>query len=108
MQYELTFLLTSEEETKPVKTLLESLSGKILKEEKWGKKTLAYPIKKNHSLLFFNWAFEMDEKKVTEFRKKLNFNEKLVRYLLLQKEISNVKAQISKPQRKSENLVKKI
>jgi len=85
-QYELTFLLQTEEEVKPIKELLESLSGKIIKEEKWGKKTLSYPIAKNLSALFYNWQFEIEEKNVSEFKKKLNFNTKLMRYLLLQVE----------------------
>lgn len=86
MNYELTFLLNVEEELIKIKELIESLSGKIISEEKWGKKTLSYPIKKNTSANFYNWVVEIDKKNVQEFRKKLNFNEKLIRYLLLQKE----------------------
>jgi len=106
MQYELTFLLNDEEELKNIKTLIESFSGKILKEEKWGRKSLAYPIKKNETANFYNWMLEVEKKNIQELRKKLNFNDKLIRYLLLQKEMSNVKTQISKPQLKSENLDK--
>ncbi len=84
--YDLTFLLNEESECETIKKLVESLSGKILEEEKWGKKSLAYPIKKTRTAEFYNWKFEMDTKNVTELRKKLNFNEKLLRYLLLIKE----------------------
>lgn len=82
-QYDLTFLLNEESELENIKKLIESLSGKILEEEKWGKKTLAYPIKKNTTAEFYFWKFEMEQKNVNELRKKLNFNEKLLRYLLL-------------------------
>lgn len=83
MKYELIFLLNEESELATIKKLIESHSGKVLEEQLWGKKTLAYPIKKLRSANFYSWKFEIDEKNVTELRKKLNFNEKLIRYLLL-------------------------
>jgi len=83
MVYELTFLLNEEEEIKNLKSLVDSLKGKITKEEKWGKKTLAYAIKKNTSVDFYNWTIEMNQKNVGELKRKLGFNEKLIRFLLL-------------------------
>lgn len=82
-KYNLTFLLNEEADLGTIKKLIESLSGKILEEETWGKKTLAYPIKKTGAANFYSWTLEIDEKDVSELRKKLNFNEKLLRYLLL-------------------------
>ncbi len=81
--YELVFLLNEEADISSVKQLIESLSGKLVKEEAWGKKTLAYIIKKVRSAFFFDWMFEIDAKQTAELRKKLNFNEKILRYLLL-------------------------
>jgi len=83
MKYELTFLLQDEAETKTIKELLALLSVKLVKEDSWGKKTLAYPIAKSRSALFFHWIIETDKKNVLELKKRLNYNEKLVRYLLL-------------------------
>ncbi len=83
MKYEFTFLLPEEAEVKTIKDLADSLKIKIEKEESWGKKALAYPIKKNTGAFYFHWIIEMDIKNVNEFKKKLNFNEKLMRYLLL-------------------------
>jgi small subunit ribosomal protein S6 len=82
-KYELTFLLATEEELKKIKELIKSLSGKIVGEKEWGEKTLAYPIKKNRTAFFYNWLIEMETKKINELRRKLNFEEKLIRYLLL-------------------------
>ncbi len=87
MTYDLTFLLNEESELENIRKLIEFLSGKILEEEKWGKKTLAYRIKKNTTAEFYCWKFEMEQKKINELRKKLNFNEKLLRYLLLNSEL---------------------
>jgi len=83
-QYELTFLLENEEETKIVKDLITSLKGEIKAENKWGKKTLSYPIDKNKSAFYFNYQIHIDKKNVQELKKKLNFEDKIMRYLLLQ------------------------
>lgn len=85
-RYELTFLLANEEEAKTLTDLLTSLTGKLVDEKKWGKLPLAYPINKLEAASYFTWTIDMDNKKVTEFKKKLNFNEKLIRYLLLKKD----------------------
>jgi len=86
MKYELTFLTKEETELKNIKELIESYKGAITREEKWGEKTLAYSIKKNHTALFYNFQFEIDKKSVLELKNKLNLNEKILRYLLLVRE----------------------
>ncbi|MFA5770155.1 MAG: 30S ribosomal protein S6 [Patescibacteria group bacterium] len=86
MKYEITFLTKEETELKNIKDLVESYKGKVTKEEKWGERTLAYSIKKNHTALFYNFQFEMDKKSVLEFKNKLNLSEKVLRYLLLVRE----------------------
>lgn len=86
MKYELTLLLPDEVEAKTVKETIDSFKGKIAKEEKWERKTLAYQIKKNGthtSAYFLHWVIDIEDKNVQELRKKLNFNEKLIRFLLL-------------------------
>ena len=82
-KYELTFLLNTEEETKIVKDLITSLKGEIATENKWGKKTLSYPIGKNKFAFYFNYQINIDKKNIQELKKKLNFEDKIMRYLLL-------------------------
>jgi small subunit ribosomal protein S6 len=82
-QYELTFLLNEEAELKTIKELITGLEGTVTKEEKWGEKQLSYPIKGLSKAHFYNWSLEMPKTKVMELRKKLNYNEKLIRHLLL-------------------------
>jgi len=82
-QYELTFLTEKEEDAKTVSDLMSGLKVKITKENNWGKKALAYRIKKHHSLYYFNWQFDLTPDLLPELNKKLNFNEKIIRYLLL-------------------------
>ena len=86
MKYELTFLTKEGTELENIKKLVESYKGTVTKEEKWGEKTLAYSIKKNHTAIFYNFQFEIDKKNIFEFKNKLNLNEKILRYLLLVRE----------------------
>jgi ribosomal protein S6 len=83
MKYELTFLLNEKEELKNLKDLVTSLKGEIVKEEDWGEKVLSFPIKNNDKAHFYNYVLNIEKSQVPELRKKLNFNEKLLRYLLL-------------------------
>jgi len=83
--YELTFLLNEEAELKNLKELVASFSGKITNEINLGKKSLFYPIKKASAANFYQWSIEIEKKDVTELKKKLNYNEKIIRYLLLVK-----------------------
>jgi len=51
-KYDLTFLLNEESELKTLKELVASLDCKIVKEEKWGEKTLAYPIRTSQAVYY--------------------------------------------------------
>lgn len=95
-KYELTFLLNTEEETKIVKDLITSLKGEIATENKWGKKTLSYPIGKNKFAFYFNYQINIDKKNIQELKKKLNFEDKIMRYLLLQVEEKKLKVKNQK------------
>lgn len=83
--YELVFIVKDEKEEtlKKIQQLIEDAKGKIASQEKWGKKTLAYPIKKLHAGYYFVWKLAMEQGKVQEFKKKLEFDENILRYLLL-------------------------
>ncbi len=86
MLYEFTFLLPEEAEAKTIQELIHSQKGKIQNEEAWGKKILAYPIKKHGrqtAAFYYHWLLDLEQNQITELKKKLNFNEKLIRYLLL-------------------------
>ncbi len=81
--YELTFLLNDEAELETLKKYVAGANGKITEEKNLGKKDLTYEIKKQKSANYYTWKVEMDEKDVADFKKKLNYNDKLLRYLFL-------------------------
>ena len=85
-EYDFVFLLNEKEKLKKLKEFVTSLSGKVTEEKTLGKKDLAYPIKKQASADFYEWRLQMSKDKLTEFKKKVGLNEKLLRYLLLKVE----------------------
>lgn len=81
--YEFTFLLENETDEKEVKSIIKDQKGVITEETPWGKQTLAYPIDKKTAAYYFTHKLELEPSSLSEFKKKLNFNEKIMRYLIL-------------------------
>ena len=81
--YELTVLLSDEKDIKPVQEYITSLEGNITEYKKWGERTLSYPVKKQTKAYYVSFKFSMAAKNVMELKKKLNYDEQLMRYLLL-------------------------
>lgn len=72
--------------------LLDSLSkkltaseGKVTKEDLWGVKTLAYPIKKQTSGYYAHFEIEADPKDAKAIDKSLKVEEDILRYLLIRR-----------------------
>ncbi len=82
-KYELTLLLEEEKKIDEVKKLLEAAKAKIVTENKWGKKSLSYPIKKKLGAYYFNLVLDLELNDVNPLKKKLDYNEQIMRYLLL-------------------------
>lgn len=87
----MTFLLKQESDQEAIKKITGSLKTKVVEEKKWGKRTLAYPIKKQTELYYYSWKIESTEKDLQELRKKLDFNEVIVRYLIVKLDEPKVK-----------------
>jgi len=93
VEYEFVFLTpveTDQEEFEQVSSKLEkqikSMDGKVKDKNKWGRKDLAYDIQGNDQAVFRIWVLEFPEKTVfSSLKTFLNRNEKIIRYLLLNK-----------------------
>lgn len=81
--YEFTFLLNDKEELKNLKAAVDGVEGTVTGEESWGNRHLAYPIRKQLSADFYSWRLELSPSKMSELKRTLRFNDKLLRYLLL-------------------------
>ncbi len=89
-QYELTVLLPEEKEgklKKQVQKLVEESlvkgKGKILKQESWGVKRLAYPIKKQETGEYEHYQLEMETGVQPVLDRAIRLTEGILRYLFV-------------------------
>ena len=79
-------------EEKIRKTLLDSVvkrlvgeDGKVVKEDLWGNKDLAYPIKKQTKGFYTHYEINADPKGAKGLDKQLKVEENILRYLLIRR-----------------------
>jgi len=77
-----------------VEKLIEKNGGKIEKSEKWGKRRLAFPIKKHDEGYYYIIIFNGEGKTVNEIDRVLKITDEILRHMLVRKQIS--KKQVSK------------
>ena len=85
--YELVLVLRSSVKEADRKKLLEQVKGwlgkiTVAKEDDWGQKALAYPIKKEDSGHYYQFVLE-GEAFPSDFEQRLIHNEQIIRHLLL-------------------------
>lgn len=88
--YEITFI-TKEEKNSEVKTILESMGGKILGERFLGRKKFAYPINKEIAGFYQCLDFAIDPEKFLELNSKLVLEKSILRYLIIKKELKKAR-----------------
>lgn len=86
-QYELTMVLRSKLDEKGRKKLLDNVKSwlkeaKITKEEEWGQKPLAYPIKKEIAGYYVMFQIQA-EKLASDIEKRLIQTDEVLRHLLI-------------------------
>jgi small subunit ribosomal protein S6 len=86
--YELVLVLRPSLKEADRKKLLETVKGfltdvKFTKEEDWGQKPLAYPIKKENAGFYVQWKFESEVGVPAGFETRLIRNDDVLRHLLL-------------------------
>ena len=88
--YEHTFILTPELSTqdadlvrKKINEILDKNNSKVIKEEDWGIRTLAYPIKKNIRGKYSNLYIEGNNKVIKEIEQFERYDERVLKFLSL-------------------------
>lgn len=86
--YELTCVFQPEikEEKKLIRQIedwIKALGGKVRKREEWGKKELAYKIRKFGEGFYLFWELEADPSKIGEIFPKIKLEENIIRHLLV-------------------------
>ena len=84
MKYELMFILSPDFPEEEWRAKVKDV--KVLKEEIWGKRVLAYPIKHFSEGVYVLLNFEAAPAKVKDLEKKLNLDEDLLRFLIVRSE----------------------
>ena len=94
--------LTEEQEKeqhRQIEELLKSQKGEIHLVDFWGKRKLAYPIKKQRQGVYNIYYFEVDPGRVSEIDRKLKMDEQLLRFLMFKMEkiqIQNMNKEIER------------
>lgn len=90
--YELTFILRGDLSEKErddgisqVRKWVEEGKGKVVSSDLWGKKSLAYRIKKFLEGIYVFMRLDLGAKEVAQLSGKLRLEENVIRYLLVKK-----------------------
>jgi small subunit ribosomal protein S6 len=92
-QYETVFLISpslEEEETTKIITQISGIiskeKGKLIQEDRWGKRKLAYPIKKFEEAFYVFFHYEGDSNIPFELERRFKQTEAILRFLTVKKE----------------------
>lgn len=86
-KYELIYILqadldeaTLDAAVETIDTLIKNNQGEIAKTERWGKRKLAYPIRKTNEGYYVLVNFEYPPEEVSTLKRTMGFNEQILRY----------------------------
>lgn len=68
-----------------VEKLITDAGGKITKRDNWGKKRLAYPVKKQQFGIYVYFELELEPTTVRELESQLLITEEVIRFLIVTK-----------------------
>jgi small subunit ribosomal protein S6 len=89
-KYELIYILqadldeaTIDAAVETIENLIKSNQGEITKTERWGKRKLAYPIRKTNEGYYVLVNFDYDPQNVAGLKRTMGFNEQILRTSIL-------------------------
>lgn len=86
---------------------LASLEGKVNKTEKWGKRELTYPIKKQDTGTYLFFYITIPSQNSGKLKRSLEVNDEVLRHLLVVSETQSAKQQIKRQKAKGKSTSKK-
>ena len=75
-----------EEELKEIENTIKQTSGEVLSIDKWGKKKLAYPIKKKDTGYYVLLNLKLEHKTLGDIELGYKLNQNILRYSIIRKE----------------------
>lgn len=102
-QYELAVLyhpdleIDLEKATKKVEKIITDNGGKVTNTDNWGKRKLAYSIKKHESAVYVFYTVEMPSEAVKKIEATLNITDEVIRFLVTRPDLKKqAKADVEK------------
>lgn len=95
-QYEIAVLyhpdleIDLEKATSKVEKLITSSGGKIVNTDNWGKRKLAYPIKKQEYAMYVFYTVDMPAEGVAKVEGTLNITDEVIRYLIVKPDLKAI------------------
>lgn len=83
--------------TERIKKVVEDHQGEVLKEENWGKKKLAYPIKKNSVGIYQFLTARMESIRIKDVERILKLLEEIIRFIIVAQEEAKESPRREKP-----------
>ncbi len=68
--------------TAKVEKIISDNNGKVTKTDNWGKRKLAYPIKKQEHAVYFFYTVEMPGESVIKLEQTFNITDEIIRFLI--------------------------
>lgn len=66
-----------------IEALIKNSKGEIAKVDKWGKRRLAYPIRKMREGFYVFISFQMEPSEIVNLKRALGYNEQVLRYIVV-------------------------
>jgi len=102
-QYEVSILYDPDLEidlgqaTGRVEKILTAGGGKVVKVDNWGKRKLAYPIKKHEAAIYVFYTVELPAENVQKIESTLNITDEVIRFLIVKPDLKAIaKAEAAK------------
>lgn len=95
-QYEIAVLyhpdleIDLEKATSRVEKIFTDNGGKVTNADNWGKRKLAYPIKKNESAVYVIYTVDMPAESVRKVESTLNITDEVIRFLITRPDLKAI------------------
>ncbi len=112
-QYEIAILFDPglevdlEQATKKVEKLFTDNGGKVTNVDNWGKKKLAYQIKKHDSAVYVFYTLDIPGENVRKIESVLNITDEVIRFLIVRPDLKKLAKAEAEKARKAEQAAKR-
>ena len=95
-QYEIAVLyhpdleIDLEKATSKVEKIFTDNGGKVANVDNWGKRKLAYPIKKNESAVYVFYTLELPAEAVRKIESTMNITDEVIRFLIVRPDLKKI------------------